>query len=127
MIYQECFNNLVEIYKYGLRHIEQESIPVSERSEIVFSLENLKSNRDKIKNIGILYRESPIGQQKGNYYLYPIVGKHFEIILTMHDFKVQKIRLSSYNRNVSEKSVVVDKEHIIEILKGIANRYDLVF
>jgi len=125
--YQEYFNALVEIIDYGFIYIGQESIPVNERSEIIFSIDKLKSNKEIIREIEILCNESRIGQQEGNYHLYLYIGNKLEIVLTMHDFKVQKIRMSLEGRKLSERSIENDKDIIQVFLIDFAKRNSLKY
>jgi len=126
-IHQECFNALNEIINYGFKHISVDSIPVNERSEIIFQLDKLKSNRKIIRDIEILYNERNIGQQEGNYIIYLYIGIKFEIILTLHDFKIQKIRMSLEEKNLSTKSIEKDKQDVQALLKDFANNKSLEY
>ena len=126
-MHQECFNALNEIINYGFKHIGVDSIPVNERSEIIIQLDKLKSNRERIRDIEILYNERNIGQQEGNYIIYLYIGNKFEIILTLHDFKIQKIRMSSEGKNLSTKSIEKDKQDVQALLKDFANKRSLQY
>ncbi len=90
-------------------------------------MDKLKSNREIIRDIEILYNERNIGQQEGNYIIYLYIGNKFEIILTLHDFKIQKIRMSLEGKNLSTKSIEKDKQDVQALLKDFANNKSLEY